>query len=42
VALIKDDMWDVATIEWPSQAVTGITTPQNGPVVQSSFPVPLF
>jgi hypothetical protein len=42
VPLNKADMWTVARIEWPSQNVTGITTPQNGPVIERNFVPPIF
>ncbi len=38
VRLNMHDLWDVATIKWPDEAVTGITTPSNGPVIQPNFP----
>ncbi len=40
VPMNMHDLWDVATIKWPDQSVTGITTPSNGPVIQSNFPRP--
>ena len=40
VPLNMHDLWDVATIKWPDQSVTGITTGSNGPVIQPNFPRP--
>lgn len=40
VPMNMHDLWDVATIRWPDQLVTGVTTPSNGPVIQAKFPRP--
>ena len=40
--LIDKDMWEVATIDWPSGEVTLLTTDSGGPMVISDYENPFF
>jgi len=42
VQLVNYDLWDVATIAWPSGAVTKMENGTNVPVITSNYPVPFF
>jgi hypothetical protein len=40
--LSMNDLWDVATIAWPSQAVTRVTTESGEPVITPNFSTGFF
>lgn len=42
VKMMKCDMWDVATIEWPSGKVTGVTNPDGSLKITHNYAHPAF
>jgi len=42
VELVANDLWEVATVDWPSGAVTPITDTGGGYKIMNNFPNPIF